>query len=200
MTKCPYVPPHPWNVDFPHLMLRAKAVKFRKGERQLRATSCSPRPTCIGKLAGIPVVVQIGQRGRTGRKPRAQLMEKTLGVHRDALAAGARDAAVPRTRRDERGAGQVERRRAHARARWRSSRPATSTTTSRASATTCSQSSSTTRFPYVLVEKEACCGMPKLELGDLEAVAKLQGRQHPGAGALCARGLRDPRRRSRPAR
>src|SRR5882757_1917678 len=26
MTKCPYVPPHPWNVDFPHLMLRAKAV------------------------------------------------------------------------------------------------------------------------------------------------------------------------------
>ena len=29
MTKCPYVPPHPWNVDFPHLMLRAKAVRTR---------------------------------------------------------------------------------------------------------------------------------------------------------------------------
>ncbi|MBM4198459.1 MAG: Fe-S oxidoreductase, partial [Gammaproteobacteria bacterium] len=27
MTKCPYVPPHPWNLDFPHLMLRAKAIK-----------------------------------------------------------------------------------------------------------------------------------------------------------------------------
>jgi glycerol-3-phosphate dehydrogenase subunit C len=25
-------------------------------------------------------------------------------------------------------------------------------------------------IPYVLVEKERCCGMPKLELGDLEAV------------------------------
>ena len=25
MTKCPYFPPHPWNVDFPHLRLRAKA-------------------------------------------------------------------------------------------------------------------------------------------------------------------------------
>jgi hypothetical protein len=24
-----HVPPHPWNVDFPHLMLRAKARKFR---------------------------------------------------------------------------------------------------------------------------------------------------------------------------
>jgi len=31
MTKCPYVPPHPWNVDFPHLMLRAKAVKHHNG-------------------------------------------------------------------------------------------------------------------------------------------------------------------------
>jgi len=32
MTKCPYVPPHPWNVDFPHLMLRAKAIAYGKGE------------------------------------------------------------------------------------------------------------------------------------------------------------------------
>ena len=32
MTKCPYVPPHPWNLDFPHTMLRAKAIKFRNGE------------------------------------------------------------------------------------------------------------------------------------------------------------------------
>ena len=30
LTKCPYVPPHEWNVDFPHLMLRAKAIKFKK--------------------------------------------------------------------------------------------------------------------------------------------------------------------------
>src|SRR5690606_16983044 len=32
MTKCPYTPPHPFNVDFPHLMLRAKALKFKRGE------------------------------------------------------------------------------------------------------------------------------------------------------------------------
>src|SRR4029077_7257550 len=31
MVKCPYVPPHPWNVDFPHLMLRAKAFEFEEG-------------------------------------------------------------------------------------------------------------------------------------------------------------------------
>src|SRR5512146_1639134 len=31
MTKGPYLPPHAWNVDLPHLMLRAKAAKFRTG-------------------------------------------------------------------------------------------------------------------------------------------------------------------------
>ncbi|MGB5397275.1 MAG: Fe-S oxidoreductase, partial [Gammaproteobacteria bacterium] len=36
MTKCPYVPPHEWNVDFPHLMLRAKAIKFKKGDIKTR--------------------------------------------------------------------------------------------------------------------------------------------------------------------
>ncbi len=30
MTKCPYVPPHEWNVDFPQLMLRAKSLQYRK--------------------------------------------------------------------------------------------------------------------------------------------------------------------------
>jgi len=33
---------------------------------------------------------------------------------------------------------------------------------------------SITRDPYVIVEKEACCGMPKLELGDLEGVERLK--------------------------
>ncbi len=36
MTKCPYVPPHEWNLDFPHLMLRAKAVHYQNGATKLR--------------------------------------------------------------------------------------------------------------------------------------------------------------------
>ncbi|HEX6840834.1 MAG TPA: heterodisulfide reductase-related iron-sulfur binding cluster [Stellaceae bacterium] len=32
MTKCPYVPPHEWNVDFPHLMLRYRAADYREGK------------------------------------------------------------------------------------------------------------------------------------------------------------------------
>ena len=42
LTKCPYVPPHEWNVDYPHLMLRAKAVKHKKGQ-----TPYSVRTTAV---------------------------------------------------------------------------------------------------------------------------------------------------------
>jgi glycerol-3-phosphate dehydrogenase subunit C len=33
MTKCPYVPPHPFDIDIPHLILRYRAAKRRAGER-----------------------------------------------------------------------------------------------------------------------------------------------------------------------
>ncbi|MEZ5479037.1 MAG: hypothetical protein R3E95_16620 [Thiolinea sp.] len=45
------------NIDFPHLMLRAKAVKFQNGETKLRDWH-SVATDAVGKLAGIPVVVQ----------------------------------------------------------------------------------------------------------------------------------------------
>ena len=50
LTKCPYVPPHEWNVDFPHLMLRAKAIKFKKGETKLRDKLITSTDT-LGKFA-----------------------------------------------------------------------------------------------------------------------------------------------------
>ncbi|HEX2580528.1 MAG TPA: heterodisulfide reductase-related iron-sulfur binding cluster [Dongiaceae bacterium] len=34
MTKCPYVPPHEFQLDFPHLMLRYRAVEHRKREEK----------------------------------------------------------------------------------------------------------------------------------------------------------------------
>jgi glycerol-3-phosphate dehydrogenase subunit C len=58
MSKCPYVPPHPWNIDFPHVMLRAKAVKFRKGETRMRDRVLIATDT-VGRIAGIPVVAQV---------------------------------------------------------------------------------------------------------------------------------------------
>ena len=82
MTKCPYVPPHEWNVDFPHLMLRAKAARFRKEGASTRDKILSATDR-VGKLAGIPVVVNVVNavnRSQSGRK----LLESGLGVHRNA--------------------------------------------------------------------------------------------------------------------
>ena len=55
MTKCPYVPPHEWAVDFPHLMLRAKAVNHKQGKSKTRDKLLTSTDL-VGSLAGIPVV------------------------------------------------------------------------------------------------------------------------------------------------
>jgi Fe-S oxidoreductase len=43
-------------------------------------------------------------------------------------------------------------------------------------------------IPAVLVGQEACCGMPKLELGDLESVARLKEANMPRLAALAREG------------
>ncbi|HEY5210100.1 MAG TPA: heterodisulfide reductase-related iron-sulfur binding cluster [Stellaceae bacterium] len=51
MTKCPYVPPHPFNIDFPHLMLRARAADLKRGKTDFVARQLSETDR-NGKLAG----------------------------------------------------------------------------------------------------------------------------------------------------
>src|SRR5262249_15117432 len=81
MTKCPYVPPHEWNVDFPHLMLRAKAVKFRNGETTFRDRLLTSTDT-LGMFAGIPIVTQ--SINAVNRNDAARgVLQKVLGVHKD---------------------------------------------------------------------------------------------------------------------
>ncbi|HWS64652.1 MAG TPA: (Fe-S)-binding protein, partial [Steroidobacteraceae bacterium] len=58
MTKCPYVPPHPWNIDFPHLMLRAKATRVRQEGVGMRNRTLAATDT-LGTIAGIPVVADV---------------------------------------------------------------------------------------------------------------------------------------------
>src|SRR5579863_5028130 len=78
MTKCPYVPPHPWNVDFPHLMLRAKALRARQGQIRL-ADRLLSSVDAVGRIAGIPVVAEIvnaANRNGVARK----LLNQAFGV------------------------------------------------------------------------------------------------------------------------
>ena len=82
MTKCPYTPPREWNLDFPHTMLRAKAIKFKKGEidfseKLLASTGVH------GQSAGIPIVVQTINALKSTKIMR-NAMEKTLGVDKHA--------------------------------------------------------------------------------------------------------------------
>jgi len=44
-------------------------------------------------------------------------------------------------------------------------------------------------IPHVLVQKEACCGMPKLELGDLDSVERLKNANVPALAQLAAEGF-----------
>ena len=82
MTKCPYVPPHEWNVDFPHLMLRAKAVKYRKGEVKARDRLIT-KTDLIGRFASLPVIVNVSNAAARSKPVRAA-MDKVAGIHREA--------------------------------------------------------------------------------------------------------------------
>ena len=184
MTKCPYVPPHPWNLDFPHLMLRVKAVKFKKGEVRLRDKVLSATDA-MGKLASIPVVTQVTN--AMNKLPAARAaMESVLGVDRNAwvpsysgrnFRSGAKPAASAAVRDGQRTPGKV------------------------AIFSTCYVNYNEpgigddlvrilehNEVPWVLAEKEACCGMPKLELGDLETVAKLKDVNIPQLARLAREG------------
>ena len=74
LTKCPYVPPHEWKVDFPHLMLRAKAVSFEEGKTKIRDKILTSTNT-VGKFAGLPVVSEVVNKARDNGFARV-LLEK----------------------------------------------------------------------------------------------------------------------------
>ena len=82
MTKCPYVPPHEWNVDFPHLMLRYRYAERQKGKREGIPGELSNTDR-NGKLGGAvaPLANWAIKRGNGMTRP---LMEKVADVHRDA--------------------------------------------------------------------------------------------------------------------
>ena len=184
LSKCPYVPPHEWNVDFPHVMLRAKAVERKTHGGKLRDAVLSSTDK-TGQFAGIPVVTQVVNAvNRTA--PMRKLMEATLGVHAKAWlpefaakkfrsAAGAATGAVVTD--GQRTPGKV------------------------ALFSTCFINYNEpgighdlvaildhNAIPWVLAEKEACCGMPKLEQGDLDGVEVLKNINIPQLVALARDG------------
>ena len=156
-------------------MLRAKAIKFRQGkvkgsEKFLASTDVH------GQFAGIPIVVQaVNAVNRTAFA--RQQMDSMLGVHPKAW--------MPEL--------------ATKRFRWSAAKAKATVVTNGertpgkvAIFSTCYVNYNEpgighdllailqhNEIPYVIVEKEKCCGMPKLELGDLESVANHKAANMP---------------------
>lgn len=172
MTKCPYVPPHEWNVDFPHLMLRAKAQKFKKGDVSLRDRLLTSTDM-VGSIAGIPVIAQTVNMANS-IKPVRKVMEKTIGIHADASLPDFHSNSL-RKRYKSPELADVK-------------AVATATTKGKVAIfVTCYGNRNEpdvvddlitvlrhNQLVVRLVEQEKCCGMPKMELGDLESVEKLK--------------------------
>jgi Fe-S oxidoreductase len=186
MTKCPYTPPHEWNIDFPHLMLRAKAVKYQKGDVKLRDRILTSTDN-LGKLAGIPVVSGVVNSLNKAKNFR-EILDQGLGVHPEAKLPEFHSKSLRSRLADHRGI-QAK------------GEPAGKTQGKVALFATCYGNHNEPHvgedlvavfehndIPVTIAEKEQCCGMPKLELGNLEAVEKAKDANIPVLAKLVDEG------------
>ena len=170
LTKCPYVPPHEWNVDFPHLMLQAKAINYKNGNTKLRDKVLTSTDA-VGSFAGIPVVAQTVN--AVNKNPIARkFMDKTIGIHPQAILPDFHSNNL-RKRFKNRDKKEI------------SVDPTELTRGRVAVFATCYANKNDPQLgedlisifehngiPVRLTNKEKCCGMSKMELGDLESVEK----------------------------
>ncbi len=82
MTKCPYVPPHAFNLDFPHLMLRYRAVSAHAG-RTAAADRALAKTDRNGKLANLAAPLANWASARANKLTRP-LLESAAGLDREA--------------------------------------------------------------------------------------------------------------------
>ena len=167
-TKCPYLPPHDWAVDFPHLMLRAKAARFKERRPRWRdrlITSTSP----VFKVASTPGIGRIANgAAKTGLLRR--IGERVAGIHKDAplptfqtRTASKRIAPVYEDVTPTPGSGTTGKVAVYVTCYGEHNEPDVVEDLVRV-----------LRHNGIAVKLLAgatCCGMPKLELGDLDAVA-----------------------------
>lgn len=175
-TKCPYTPPHEWNIDFPHLMLRAKAVAFKQSGTKA-SNKIMSNTTAVGAMASLPGVNKIVNWGNQNKIIRS-VLESTMGVHRDAQVPEYHyPTAINSIKTDDSGEAATS---------------AGPTTGKVAIFVTCYGNHNHPKMvedlvavyrhngiAVKLVRQNQCCGMPKLELGDLDSVNDYKNRNIP---------------------
>lgn len=165
MVKCPYVPPHEWNVDFPHLMLRYRAVEHRKGMTGLadRELAKTDRNGKLGTLFDGVANMATRENG-----PVRGVMQAVLGIDRRAHLPAFADKPltkkaarlVPAPNPDAPGFGKKVALYATCYGNFNDQTPGMAAMKVLAH-----------NGVLVRVEHPECCGMPRLENGDLKAVA-----------------------------
>ena len=216
MTKCPYVPPHEWNVDFPHLMLRAKAVNYRDGKVKLRDRLIT-KTDLVGRFASLPVIVNAVNAANRSKPVRAA-MDAGAGIHREAnlppydsksirrrlrkLPSTGVDVAADTPRRG--GSGPASGDTPGDGSAGAAARPVAGERTRGRVVLfgTCYGNWNEPRIgedlaavfehnavPVRLAPSERCCAMPRLELGDLESVEKAKNENVPVLAKLADEGF-----------
>lgn len=176
-TKCPYLPPHPWAVDFPHLMLRAKAYKFRNKDTRWRdriITSTDP----VFDTISTPGIAQTAN-AAAGNKPLRKMGDRLFGLHADAPVPHFEPRPLTKRLEPDAGADLPV-------------TPGERTTGKVAIYVTCYGDHNEPQVvedliavlnhndvPVRILQDAKCCGMPKLELGDLNKVASLKDANMP---------------------
>ena len=166
MTKCPYVPPHAFDLDFPHLMLRHRAVENRKGNTPLvdRELAKMTRNGGIGSALG-GAATWATKEGNALTRP---VMEAVLGIDRRAHVPPFMDtpldrqapALIPPPNPDGPAFGRKVAIYAGCHDNFNDGTPGHAAIKVFAH-----------QGLQVRVEYPDCCGMPKFENGDLPAVA-----------------------------
>ncbi len=166
MTKCPYVPPHEWKVDFPHLMLRAKAVAFKRDGVKISRKILSA-PQLVGKLASIPVINNVVNQASRNNSYMRGLLNKFIGIHPSAHIASYHSKNRP---------SQILKTQ-HPKKNFYKEKVAIFATCYGEYNQVDSVLDLNTvlrhnQIETMLVKKIKCCAMPKLELGDIESVIR----------------------------
>ncbi len=186
-TKCPYVPPHAWNLDFPHLMLRAKAIRHRAGGTSWQSRVLASTTT-VGRAATLPGVAPVIN--AINRIPvTRKLVGGVLGIHPDAVLP--RYNAETGSRRARRLEGGPEEARVAGPTRGRVALLATCYGDHHLPQVV-EDLAAILRHNAIAVQVVAgaeCCGMPRLELGDLDGVARLKDANLPRLAALVDAGF-----------
>ncbi len=176
-VKCPYVPPHEWNVDFPHLMLRAKAVQFNKGERKLSHKLISSTDL-VGKTASIPVINQAVNAAKKSPAMR-KIAAKLLDIHPDAQLPDYHRDTLRKRNKDHRPSDITAIAAGPTRGRVALFATCYCNYNEPGIAEDLMAVFEHNDIPVRLTDKESCCGMPKLEQGDLKTVDKLRKKNIP---------------------